>query len=1358
MSIISWNCRGLGNHRAVRVLGELLKTHKPDFLFLSETLSCSNRIKELSLKFGFSRYFAVDKRGRAGGLAIFWKHTMVCEVIDSSQNHIDVIISETNLMKWRLTCYYGFPERERRRQAWDFLRLLSSNSNLPWCVLGDFNDLLCGKDKKGKHLHPQNLLDGFKAAIEDCGLNEVDLTGGLYTWEKSKGTKEWVRERLDRAFASNTWWSLFPLCTLSVFHIVTSDHEPIKLSLFNTMITRKQFRFKFENIWLKEESFSSEISSFWQNLPPTHMLPKLISVSAFMAKWGKVFFNKFREKVVKQKSIIDTLKNREDAEGVRSYFAEKSKLEELLFQEESYWKQRAKTLWLEEGDANTRFFHAAASSRKKTNHITSLKSEDGRVLTKHEDLCGILKDYYTNVFAASDQVPNNPEGSNDIQVTAEQNRELTKEISYEEFTAAIKSMHPDKASGPDGLNPAFFQHFWNLLGREVFNCCKGWLDVGKFSANVNDTNLVLIPKKENVEEAKDLRPIALCNVLYKIVAKVLSNRLQKILPVLISEEQSAFVPGRNITNNVLVAFELIHFMKRKTGGDGGNVALKLDISKAYDRVSWDYLRNRMVAMGFSYKWIQWMMLCVTSVSYSICFQGSNIGPIIPKRGLRQGDPLSPYLFLLCVEGLSLSLKDAANRTTVSGCRICPQAPAITHLLFADDSFLFFKADADEANAIKEVLNRYETLSGQAVNYQKSAIFFSSNVRRDKQTEIKNILQVQRDLGSSKYLGLPSLIGKSKKTVFSYLKDKVWEKVNNWNTKLLSRAGKAVLLRNVAQTIPAYTMSCFLLPKSLCQEIERIMNAFWWNSNSSNSKGIKWLSWSRMSTSKKKGGLGFRDLYGFNLALLGKQCWNLLKNPEALLSRLLKAKYYPNCSLLQAGRTGGSSFTWSGIWEAKENLKNGIRWVLGDGNSIHIFTDRWLRGKSSYCVDRDVDDSTVRTEKTSDYFTTGTRTWDETKVRSDFNNSDAETILAVRIPQNSTIDRLAWVHSNDGQYSVRSGYHYWHSLHATPEEGQSASGWGKIWRLCIPHKMKVLLWRICRNTVPVRHRLRGKGVRVPITCMMCSRDIEHLLHLFCDCEFTRACWQHMGLIYDTRQVESAPEWLLETLSSDSNENLIKVATVVWGVWWARNKRVWEGKIMTPKLAMEWSSKQVFDWSEAQKKKVQKTSHRQEERRQHDLNWTAPVEGLWKLNVDASVFEGSGSFSIGMAIRDHRGNFLQGRTMRFAGEVNVVEAELVRILEALKWTDEFHGQGFIVESDSLLSVQAVKGSRQNFLEAGVLIEHCRTILGSKTNVSLSFVKKHANRVAHLMARIPCTLNSFVGFSSPPLSVLETLVSEI
>ena len=194
------------------------------------------------------------------------------------------------------------------------------------------------------------------------------------------------------------------------------------------------------------------------------------------------------------------------------------------------------------------------------------------------------------------------------------------------------------------------------------------------------TNLTLIPKCTHPTSIKDLRPIDLCNVVYKIMAKVLANRLKVILSLIISDAQSAFVLERSICDNILIAFEVIHYMKRKTKGKKGNVALKIDISKAYDRINWGYLEAIMRRMGFGPHFVDMVMLCVSSVQYHVSANGELVGPISPGCGLRQGDPLSPYLFIICAEGLSAMLKEVEVRGDLHGCRIS-KGPLVSHICY-----------------------------------------------------------------------------------------------------------------------------------------------------------------------------------------------------------------------------------------------------------------------------------------------------------------------------------------------------------------------------------------------------------------------------------------------------------------------------------------------------------------------------------------------------------------------------------------------------------------------------------------------------------------------------------------------------
>jgi hypothetical protein len=276
-------------------------------------------------------------------------------------------------------------------------------------------------------------------------------------------------------------------------------------------------------------------------------------------------------------------------------------------------------------------------------------------------------------------------------VTAEMNAMLLKTYNLGEVELALSQMHPLKSPGPDGFAACFYQKSWATVKTEVCVAVLDFLNNGNFVNELNATHIALIPKKKNSSELTDYRPISLCNVLYKLIAKVIANRLKKVLAIIISPSQSAFVPGRLITDNVLVAFEAFHTKDRKLKGREGYMALKLDMSKAYDRVEWNYLEAVMRKLGFDERWVHLAMTCVRTVSFSVLVNGQPHGTIIPTRGLRQGDPLSPYFFILCAEGLSSLLNQVEVDGSIMGIPITRGGTKINHLFFVDDSLFFCKA-------------------------------------------------------------------------------------------------------------------------------------------------------------------------------------------------------------------------------------------------------------------------------------------------------------------------------------------------------------------------------------------------------------------------------------------------------------------------------------------------------------------------------------------------------------------------------------------------------------------------------------------------------------------------------------------
>ncbi|KAA3468713.1 reverse transcriptase [Gossypium australe] len=622
--------------------------------------------------------------------------------------------------------------------------------------------------------------------------------------------------------------------------------------------------------------------------------------------------------------------------------------------EELYWEQRARVIWLKNGDRNTSLFHKMTGHRKVRNKIAALEDEFDNRFSANEDMIKVATGYSEKLFSASEAgFDEHIFGLVEKIVIACMNESLTKQFSEEDICNAVKSMPPLKAPGVDGFVATFFQRYWHIVGPSISGYCLDILNEQKEIGDINKTRIVLIPKIDNPKNMSYFQPISLCNVIYKIIPKVLVNRMSDILGDCINEAQGAFIPGKLISDNVLIACEVLHSLKMKKNGRRGNFALKLDMSKAYDRVEWDFLAGMMKSLGFHNDWMVLIMRCITSVSYSVSLNGMCSDWFSPSRGLRQGDPLSPYLFLLCAEGFSTLLEDAKQKGRMRG--------------------------ASGVCTVRYIIREYEMSAGQKVNYDKSLIYFGANVKEEVNEDIIRVLGVRVASSPEKYLGLPMMVGRRKAWAFANFKDKFRKRVDGWS------------LRSMVA-------------------------------------------------------LDFKFLFLFNKALLAKQVWRILTQPQCLLARVLKARYFPFTDILAAKIGSYPSFTRRSNCSARELIEDGMLWRIGKGDRVNIWNDPWLPGREN--------DILSGQEIRIRWITVNQL------IRNLFDEDTASRILSIPISGSSLEDTLVWKFEGSGTYSVRSGYQ--------------------------------------------------RKLAVDTTCPLCKEDVESLDHLLWTCGILRRVWAYFQI--------------------------------------------------------------------------------------------------------------------------------------------------------------------------------------------------------------------------------------------------------
>ncbi|XP_060961005.1 uncharacterized protein LOC133031505 [Cannabis sativa] len=456
---------------------------------------------------------------------------------------------------------------------------------------------------------------------------------------------------------------------------------------------------------------------------------------------------------------------------------------------------------------------------------------------------------------------------------------------------------------------------------------------------INNTNIVLIPKKECPSGVNDYRLIAMFNVAYKCISKVLALRLRNILPCIISPAQTAFAKGRLIAKNTVVAKEIVHSMGKKRGKNGF-MMIKLDMEKAYHKMSLKFIVEVLRSLKFDERFISWVKKCIEVKRMGILLNGTVQGVISPKCGLRRGDPLSPALFIIAADVLSRLIMVKNEAGEIAGFKFKRGRPAITHLMFADDIIFFGKASVKEVKSFLNCFDDYCAWSGQAVNYQKSTIHFTQGVSNKKADEIMNVLGMKRMHKDFAYLGLPLFKSMKRAKDLNFLVERVMQRVKSWKTRLLSKAGRACLIQSVGSSMATYVAASDVIPKKIARRVDKELRDFGWG-DSATKKTWHTIDWSSICQSKLRGGLGFRRIETINTAFILKWGWKALTDKDSMWGTIIQAKYLNGRSFLDAEINNGDSSFWKAILRARSLLVNQVCRMIGNGKETFILFDPWV---------------------------------------------------------------------------------------------------------------------------------------------------------------------------------------------------------------------------------------------------------------------------------------------------------------------------------------------------------------------------------------------------------------------------------
>ncbi|VFQ88761.1 unnamed protein product [Cuscuta campestris] len=791
---------------------------------------------------------------------------------------------------------YGAHTVLARKDLWDQLTAMCP-SNKRWIVGGDFNAITSPHESKGTCPPNQPSMEDFNSCILNCKLINLDPIGSTFTWSgvRSQG-RTW--RRLDKVLIHLDLLAFFQDVELHHLAKTNSDHKPILLHC-NDQIPNTIKPFRFLNNWTLHENFLNTVKLAWANSPTIGgmrgLLHKLKAVKQALKKWNTETFGNIHSRLREAEArATQSQKAFEDVPNEANRTAAQRDNAALILatnMEVEYWRQKAQIRWLDKGDSNTKLFQAFAKGKRKKLQISHIIDGNGKGLNNMEEIKQEAIKHFQNQFQAP--APHIPDLENILTfipslISSEDNMMLTAIPDLAEVKATVWDLDPDSTSGPDGFNGTFFRACWNIIYQDVLTASQEFFLSLPIPKGYGSTLITLIPKKDDPKRFDDFRLISLSTFLSKINTKLLANRIKKLLPKLISPEQGAFQKGKTIDDHILLAQEAIHGLDRKVFG--GNLIIKIDMAKAFDCMNWSFLEGTLRAFGFTHDAINLLMANLRSTFISILINGEPHGFFSMTRGVKQGDPLSPLLFIVGFEAFFRFLNHSMDNNTIKRFNM-GSVKMPSHLIYADDLMIFTKGDILNLLKLNHILKVFMQASGQQINFSKSRFYTPKSTTADQHAKMEKALSMKCGSLPFTYLGAILRRGILKKEDCDSILNHIYKHLYSWYSRTLNQMGRLILIKHVLSSIPLHLIAVHSLPRSIIKTIHSLMANFLWGQKNGKAK-YHWRNWNFICQNQNAGGLGIRDLLHIEKAYSIKLWWKA-QHDQSLWAKLVRAKYMKN---------------------------------------------------------------------------------------------------------------------------------------------------------------------------------------------------------------------------------------------------------------------------------------------------------------------------------------------------------------------------------------------------------------------------------------------------------------------------------